>query len=235
MSEQSGSTDGSEHDPQHDPLRDQLRALDPASSLPAADPVGVARLLEDIMSDTETTESRSDHIHHRSPLTWIVAAAAAVVLLGAGAFLVLGQDDDGPQSAGDAPSTVSGSSPDEGTTTAQTVTELTSGTAPAAKCLTPEAAPEVVANQTTVFDGVVQSISGGVVTLRPTRFYAGDATDLVTVQAPSDDMQALLSGVQFAEGKRFLVAATDGRVTLCGFSDAYSDALAAVYEKAFTR
>ncbi len=91
----------------------------------------------------------------------------------------------------------------------------------------------MVSAQTTVVDAVAESVSGGLVTLRPTRFYAGEETDLVTVESPGEDMQALLSAVQFEEGKRYLVSATDGRVTLCGFSAEYSDSLAAVYAEAF--
>ena len=224
-----------------DELRALLRSLDPAASLPPADPTGVARLLEDTMTDQLTDESRSDHARGRSRLTWLVAAAAAV-LIGGGVLLAVGQgDDDTPVTAGDGPSSTAPAAPasssatDTGTDTGSgTVTDLTaSGGAGAQKCLTPEAAPDVVASQSTVLDGVVESISGSVVTLRPSRFYAGDATDLVTVTAPSDDMRALLSAVRFEEGKRYLVAATDGRVTFCGFSAEYTDALARVYETAF--
>lgn len=210
-------------------LREQLRALDPAASLPPADPAGVARLLEDTMTDLRTDESRIDHTHGRSRLTWLVAAAAAV-LIGGGVFLVVGDGDSAPGTAVDTPSQTSAP-----TTDAETVTELTSSGAGAAKCLAPESSPQVVASQSTVFDGVVESINGDTVTLRPSRFYAGDETDLVTVQAPSDDMLALLSAVKFEEGGRYLVAATDGQVTLCGFSADYTDSLAEVYETAFPR
>lgn len=219
-----------QQDPPDDALRERLRSLDPAASLPPADPAGVARLLEDTMTDTHTDESRADHARGRSRLTWLVAAAA-VVLIGAGAFLVVTSgDDDEPGSAADDSSRTSSPS-----ATADTVTALTAtGDAGAAKCLTPEmAADTVIASQTTVFDGVVESISGSVVTLRPTHFYAGDETDLVTVEAPSDDMQALLSAVKFEEGKRYLVAATDDRVTLCSFSGEYTDSLAAIYRDVF--
>ena len=230
-------------DDQHDDdaeqdLRDRLRALDPAASLPAADPTGVARLLELTMTDEHTTESRTDHAHDRSRLTWLVAAAAAILIVG-GVFLVVGQDDDasGPGTAADLPSetTPPVTTPTETQTETQTetVTELSAVPAPAAKCLPPESSPQVVSAQTTVVDAVAESVGGGLVTLRPTRFYAGEETDLVTVESPSEDMAALLSAVQFEEGKRYLVSATDGRVTLCGFSAEYSDSLAAVYATAF--
>lgn len=225
-----------------DDLRAMLRSADPAASLPTADPDRVARLLEDTMTDHLTDESRADGTHHRSRLTWIVAAAAVILIGGGGVLLATTQGDDEPAaSAGSTPSSVATDETDEtegggGTDTPEepTVTELSAGAgAVSAKCLVPEVAPDVVARQTTVFDGVVTSISGSMVTLEPTRFYAGDETDLVVVQAPGPDMAALLSAVTFEEGGRYLVAATDGQVTLCGFSAAYSDSLAGVYEQAF--
>ena len=220
-------TDHDEQDEQDQPdeLRDQLRAADPASSLTPADPAWVARLLEDTMADELTDESRADGTHHRSRLTWLVAAAAMVLMAAGVTFALVQEDDAGPTTAGDQPAP----------SAAQTVTELTvSGDVTSAKCLVPSSAPQVVTAQTLVFDGVVESISGNSVTLAPSRFYTGEETGLVTVQAPTEDMQYLLSAVAFREGERYLVAATDGRVTLCGFSDVYSDELATVYEDAFS-
>jgi hypothetical protein len=41
--------------------------------------------------------------------------------------------------------------------------------------------------------------------------------------------------VSFSEGGRYLVAANDeGELMVCGFSDRYSDSLAALYGEAFT-
>ena len=81
-------TDGPDRDEELD--RARLRALDPAASLPPADPDWVARLLEDTMShdvDTPLThESRETGTHDRSPLTWLVAAAAILVIAGVGVF-----------------------------------------------------------------------------------------------------------------------------------------------------
>jgi hypothetical protein len=205
-----------------DELRHRLQASDPAASLPPADPDRVARLLEDVMSTELTTENRETGTHDRSPLTWLVAAAAAVIIAGVGLFAVLHLNDDS--------GTPSASTP---AATEPTVTHLSApdAAAYAAKCMVPN--PEVVGEQTVAFDGTVTSITGDVVTLSPTTWYAGDPTDTVEVQAPSADMQRLLSAVSFEQGGRYLVSATGGRVTLCGFSAAYSDDLAAIYRQAF--
>lgn len=227
-------------------LRAMLAAADPASALPAADPAGVARLMEDAMSETpdipetpqtaETAETRSDHLRGRSRLTWLVAAAAAIVIVGGVAFAVAdGDGSDAPVAADGPPRVVDSSGQPADTGDAPTITELSvPDAAPSARCLTPQAAPQVVAAQDLVVDAVVESISGGIVTLTPTRFYAGEETDLVTVTEPSGDLQLLLTGVDFTEGGRYLVSASDGQVTLCGFSAQYSSSLAAVYDEAFS-
>ena len=205
-----------------DELRQRLQASDPAASLPPADPDRVARLLEDVMSTELTTENRETGTRDRSPLTWLVAAAAAVIIAGVGLFAVMQLNDD--------PATPVATTP---ATTEPTVTHLSAPDAAAysAKCMVPN--PEVIAAQTVAFDGTVTSIAGDTVVLTPTTWYAGEPTDTVEVQAPSADMQQLLSAVHFEQGGRYLVSATDGRVTLCGFSAAYSDDLAAIYTQAF--
>ena len=92
---------------------------------------------------------------------------------------------------------------------------------------------EILAQQSVAFDGTVTAMDGGVVTLTPTTWYAGEPTDLVEVQAPAADMQELVGAVQFEQGGRYLVSATDGQVTVCGFSAPYSAELAALYAEAF--
>ena len=70
-------------------LFERLRAHDPAASLTPAEPAQVARLLEDAMSHDLDTPAR-----RRSPLTWLVAAAALLVIAGVGVFAVVGGDDE---------------------------------------------------------------------------------------------------------------------------------------------
>src|SRR3954454_23961781 len=117
----------SEHDEHDARLLARLHAADPASSLPPADPDGAARLLEDVMSTELTTENRETGTRNRGPLTWLVAAAAVLIIAGVGVFAVLNHDDDPA-----APPTAQHAS---------TVTEL-SPPAPAAysaRCLVPTA------------------------------------------------------------------------------------------------
>jgi len=215
-------TDGPDRDEELD--RARLRALDPAASLPQADPDWVARLLEDTMShdvDTPlTNERRETGTHDRSPLTWLVAAAAILVIAGVGVFATMWQDGpDNPPTA--APSSSQGTS----------VLELSARPPVSAKCMVPTA--EILANQQTAFDGTVSSITDGVVTLDVTHWYRGGQADQVTVTPPPAEMQTLVLAVDFQVGGRYLVSANDGFVTVCGFTGAYTDDLAAMYAEAF--
>lgn len=201
------------------PLRERLRAADPAASLPPADPDRVARLLEDVMSTELTTENRETGTRNRGPLTWLVAAAAVLIIAGVGLFGVLNHDDDpaAPPTAADD----------------KTVTELTapSAAAYAAKCMVPNA--DILAQQTVAFEGTATAIADGMVTLAVSHWYTGDPTDLVRVQAPPADLSKLIGAVDFERGGRYLVSATDGRVTVCGLSAPYTADLAALYDQAF--
>ena len=202
-----------------DELRARLRSADPAASLPPADPAGVARLLEDVMSTELTTENRETGTRDRGPLTWLVAAAAVLIIAGAGLFGILNHDDDpaAPPTAADD----------------KTVTELTapSAAAYAAKCMVPNA--DLIGQQTVAFAGTVTVVVDGMVTLAVGHWYTGDPTDLVRVQAPPADLQQLIGAVSFEPGERYLVSATDGRVTVCGMSAPWSADLAALYDQAF--
>ncbi|GAA5142954.1 hypothetical protein GCM10023340_07280 [Nocardioides marinquilinus] len=237
-------TDEHEHEqahagesPRDEALRERLRAADPAASLPAADPDRVARLLEDTMTDQLTDESRTDGTRNRSRLTWLVAAAAVVLIAGGLAFVFLGGGDDEPDVAGGdpTPSATTGSSSAASAAPTSTLTLGFDESAASGRCVAPDsaAALQVLEGQQLAFDGTVESVSGTRVTLVPQRFYAGDEVDRVVVEAPGAQLRALLAAVRFQEDGRYLVSASDGRVTLCGLSGAYDDALAAQYEKAF--
>lgn len=216
-------TDSFEHD---DGLLARLRAADPASTLPPAAPERVARLLEDTMSNDPSvlTESRATGTRRRGPLTWLVAAAAVVVIVGAGLFFLLNGDD--------APITAADPEPTTPASTEGTVTELTAPGDTQARCMVPSA--KAMAGNEVAFDGTVESIEGDRVTLVPSEWYAGEPTDRVTVQAPSEALQALLVAVKFEEGGRYLVTSSDGeQLMVCGFSAPYSAGLASMYAEAF--
>ncbi len=209
-----------------DELLARLRDADPAASLPAGDPDRVARLLEDAMShDTQldpVTESRGTGTRGRSPLTWLVAAAAVLLIATAGLLTFVDPGDDpAVPTAGEDPST-----------TDQTVTELTMPAAAAGRCMVPNA--ELLSGAAYAVDAEAVSITDGVVTLAASEWYAGEATDLLEVDQSSADMQTLIGATDFEEGRRYLVAGTDaGQVMVCGFSGPHTEKLAALYSEAF--
>jgi hypothetical protein len=170
--------------------------------------------------DTLTDESRRTGTRDRSPLTWTVAIVVVLLIAGAALFALLSRGSDEPE-AGSGDRSGAGS-----TSTTELVAEPSTE-----RCMTPNV--EVLRLQTVAFDGVVRSVTGGEATLEPSHFYAGDETAQVVVQAPDRDLQALLAAVDFREGERYLVAASDGRVTLCGFSGPYTEELERLYQGAF--
>src|SRR3954451_16411392 len=159
----------SEHD---DDLLGRLRAADPASSLSPADPDRVTHLLEAAMSETttQTPESRETGTRGRSPLTWLVASAAVVLIVGAGVFGLAHRGHDPAPVAGD------------------TVTAL-GYRPPAARCLLPST--DVLQRQGGAFRGTLTSLSGGTARFDVTHWYAGGPTDVAEVTAPATDLNGL--------------------------------------------
>lgn len=205
-----------------DELRARLRAADPAASLVLADPDRVARLLEDTMShDTEmlNPETRQSGTRGRSPLTWLVAAAAALVIGGVGIYTLTGSPDDDT-----APPLAQGGEQ-------AVITQLRAPAATAGRCMVPTA--EALSQQQLAFAGTVAEVTDDTVVLTPTTFYAGDEADRVEVDAVPEELAALVGAVDFQVGESYLVAATGGQVTGCGFSGPAAPGLQQLYVAAF--
>jgi len=200
-----------------DQLRTRLREADPAARLPPADPERVSRLLDDAMSLDTPTESRATGTRRRSPLTWLVAAAAVVLIALAATFVLTGRGEPSAPPSDESPaSSLELALPDQET---------------AGRCMVPT--PAVLGRAEVAFDGEVASVADGRVVLRPTQFYVGGPADQVEVAQASESMQDLVLGVRFQEGERYLVAANGGDVMVCGFSGPWSERLARLYEGAF--
>src|SRR5262245_50212647 len=114
-------------------LHRRLRAADPAAALPP-DPDRAARLVEDVMSTELTEESRETGLRHRGRLTWLVAAAAVVVIAVAGVAGLRAVNTDKPGPVADSPHQTR--QPQE----QQSVTTLTvAGGAGTERCMVPNA------------------------------------------------------------------------------------------------
>jgi hypothetical protein len=224
-----------------DELRALLRTADPARTLPPAAPAAVSDLLEDIMStDLDARPDAPDAPEaapRRSRVTWLVAAAAATVIAGAGG-LALSALDSGSDPAPTAGSTVQSTAPgaDAGQPAdgaAGGTTELTAPSSNPGRCAAPTA--EFLAAQQQAFAGTVTAIDGEKVTLQTTDVYTGEVGQTVVVDAPAAAMQSLIQSTQFEVGGSYLVSATDGQVAVCGFTGRADGALQGLYDQAFSR
>lgn len=147
-------------------------------------------------------------------LPWLLGIVAALVIAGVG-FAVLDTNEEDA-----APTTGRG-----------TVTKLTMS-ATQGRCMAPD--PTTLAQAGVAFSGSVVSVRDGLVTLRPSAWYAGGHTDLVTVKQLDPGMRDLIGAVDFRPGRDYLVAANNGAVMVCGFSGEKSSDLTTLYQEAFS-
>jgi len=80
--------------------------------------------------------------------------------------------------------------------------------------------------------GTVTAVGADRVTLDVDRWYRGGSAEVVTIAVPVDS-SAALDGVEFRDGERYLVTATDGTVNGCGFSGPADAQLERAFEEAF--
>ena len=202
-----------DHEPDLE-LQTRLRAADPASSLPPADPDRLAQLLEAAMSDTTTRapESRETGTRDRSPLTWLVAAAAVVLIAAAGIFGMAQRDH--------------GSSP----AAQESVTQL--GFAPpGGRCQVPNVG--VLKEQTVAFRGTLVSVVGGTATFDVTHWYRGGPTDTAKITATPSNLATLVQAADLTARGDYLVTATGGTVLACAFTGPAGGHLQTLYDRAF--
>jgi hypothetical protein len=70
------------------------------------------------------------------------------------------------------------------------------------------------------------------ITIDVDRWYRGGDADLVTIGI-QDSSTVALDGVDFQEGERYLVTATNGVINGCGFSGPATPELEQAFEEAF--
>jgi hypothetical protein len=202
-----------DHEPDAE-LQTRLRAADPASSLPPADPERLAQLLEAAMSDTTTRahESRETGTRDRSPLTWLVAAAAVVLIAAAGIFGMAQRDH--------------GSSPvAQGTVTQLGFTPLRG------RCQVPNVG--VLKQQTVAFRGTLVSVVDGTATFDVTHWYRGGPTDTARITATRRNLATLVQAADLTVRGEYLVAAGGGTVLACAFTGPAGRHLQQLYDHAF--
>jgi hypothetical protein len=175
------------------------------------------------LHETATAARQRSDLHDsatRSPrsITLLVGAAAAVaagVTIGVVAI-------NGPHSG-----------VATGTESAPTVTELamTADTPTMSSCL--PFSVDALAAMPVAFSGKVIERDQDHVLLEVDYWYVGGGTDQVDLVAPDMTRTSLGDVFTFAEGGRYLLAATEGTVNYCGFSGTWNPQLAGAYAEAF--
>ncbi|MGN0064225.1 MAG: hypothetical protein ACI379_08275 [Nocardioides sp.] len=109
--------------------------------------------------------------------------------------------------------------------------ELTVADATDGRCMMPTA--DVIARAEVAFEGTVIETSGETARLEVSRWIHGEGQAPEVVVTATDLSATSELGVEFEEGKTYLVSATGSQVTLCGFSGPKTDELSALYDEAF--
>lgn len=216
-----------------DDLRARLRNADPAAALAPLPPERVTRLLEESMTNDldPSPAATADPAAPVSPREAELGPTPARLarrfsLVAAGLVLVVGAavaagaalrspDDSGPVVR---PAIL-------------TATRIVVAGGGAAKCVAPSAA--TLAAAPLAFAGTVERVAGGTAVLTVTHLYAGTRTDVVEVAQSDGNSEALIGATAFEPGRAYLVAATDGRAMVCGYSGLATPELQALYDAAF--
>ena len=206
-----------------DELARRVRAADPLRTRGQQDPATTSPawlddLVEATMSaptETETTPGAAPEPSRRPRWLAPVAAAAVLAAAVAGSITLLGGGDPVPQAK--PPSRV---------------LTLPGGDV-MSSCLPFSA--EVLASMPTAFAATAVRVDDGSALLEVDHWYRGGEDELVEIRTPDPSSAALTGSVEFVEGERYLVTATDGTVNSCGFTMAWTEKDAAVFEQAFSR
>ena len=81
------------------------------------------------------------------------------------------------------------------------------------------------------FGGTVTAVSDGSVKITVDHWYKGGSADLVAIATPPANTSA--GPVEFTEGKRYLVTATNGTVNSCGLTGPATPDLTQAFSQAF--
>ena len=200
----------------NDELRQRLARLDPMSSGVPTEPTtseSSRELMEQIMS-TSTDERTERQAGPRRTWAIAVAAAAALVLAVAGGVALTGGEDTPPLAQ------------------APPLQLDAGGESIMASCIM-FSTEELERVAEIAFEGTATSVEGDTVTLRVDTWYRGDeAVGEVALNAPLG-MEALIDGIPFETGNRYLITAQGGTVNYCGFSGEATEDLRASFEQAF--
>lgn len=203
-----------EHTP--DAVERRLRAADPAARVDPPAGSWLPDLVEATMQSPTPLTARSVRQSMR-PTRWIAVAAAAstVAAVGVGAYVIGAGDEPADTTAG---------------TSVTLALPGADGGPTLGSCL--PFSVDVLADMPVAFAGTATDVGNDRVVLEVDRWYRGGDADRVRLTAP-DAATVSIDAVEFAEGERYLVTATDGVVNACGYTDKWSADKAAAFDEAF--
>lgn len=152
----------------------------------------------------------------RRPFPWLVAAVA-VLVVAVGGF-ALTRDHE----AAEAPPVVE---------PAVSSTTVSAPDAASTRCAMPT--PELLSGVDVAVDATVRAVEDGRVRLAVQKWYAGTPTEELVVTAPPDALQELIGAPDLRIGQRYLLAAKDGELMVCGFSGPIDPDRSTLYTTAF--
>lgn len=202
-----------------DQLRARLARLDPMPRSTPVDPSTSPRAgerLERLMLTAEPTVPNGRRTpsaqYWRRPVV-LAAAGVAAATIGIGALGV-----------------INGSTTNPPPVAAQTVLSLKAQDGTTMSSCLPFTL-DILRGFPVAFAGTVSAVDGNTVVLDVDRWYRGGTADQVAVTNNAGVVS--IGGVEFVKGKRYLVTATDGTVTGCGYSGEANPDLEKLFGQAF--
>jgi hypothetical protein len=172
------------------------------------------------MTSTPTPTEPQPDTTSRAPVIGALVLLGLVLVIAFGSWLVR---DDQMYSGSPKPTATSGADP-------QAVT-LALPARESGRCMPVDA--QTLGRAETAFDGEVLRVDGDTVTLAVRQWYAGGG-DAAQVQLDLAKVPSSLTGYfAFEKERRYLVAANDDTVMVCGFSAPWSADLEKIYRDAF--
>ncbi|MBK6012338.1 hypothetical protein [Streptomyces sp. MBT53] len=198
-----------------DELLARLKAADPALTRDAPPP-DIDQLVEDTLNTTTADALRPAKTATVRPRRHLLGLAAAVGLLLLGGGIGIGVMAHG---GGGTASTGGNQAKHSGSSAAAGALRLTAAGG-SAKCVAPT--PDTLRGYPTLFIGTVTSIKGTVVTFRVDHWLKGGTARTVVLDSDTSRPEALT----FIDGDRYVVAAKDGVVPVCGANGVTDDEIA---------
>ena len=198
-----------------DELLARLKAADPALTRDAPPP-DIDQLVEDTLNTTTADALRPAKAATVRPRRHLLGLAAAVGLLVLGGGIGIGVMAHG---GGGTANTGGNQAKHSGSSAAAGALRLTAAGG-SAKCAAPT--PDTLRGYPTLFVGTVTSVEGSTVVFRVDHWLKGDGGGTVVLDNDTGRPESLT----FSDGDRYIVAAEDGVVPVCGANGVTDDEIA---------